>query len=63
MEIKDRISMDSFMNFSSFILKSEPKQPILLKYDAEVYTTILQFGQVTRNANWRVYSILDHVFL
>ncbi|KAF1751155.1 hypothetical protein GCK72_017709 [Caenorhabditis remanei] len=63
MEMKDRISMDSFMNFSSFILKTEPKQLILLKYDSEVYTTILQFGQVTRNANWRVYTILDHVIL
>uniref|UniRef100_A0A1I7T1F5 DHC_N2 domain-containing protein n=1 Tax=Caenorhabditis tropicalis TaxID=1561998 RepID=A0A1I7T1F5_9PELO len=63
MEIKDRLSMDSFMNFSTFILKSEPKQLILLKYDSEVYTTILQFGQVTRNANWRVYTILDHVIL
>ncbi|ULT89881.1 hypothetical protein L3Y34_008351 [Caenorhabditis briggsae] len=63
MEMKNRITMDSFFNFSAFILKSEPKQLILMKYDAEVYTTILQFGQVTRNANWRCFSILDHVLL
>ncbi|CAL2045249.1 unnamed protein product [Caenorhabditis brenneri] len=55
--------MDSFMNFSSFVLKSDPKQLILIKYNAEVYTTLLQFSQVTRNANWRVYTILDHVLL
>ncbi|CAI2354667.1 unnamed protein product [Caenorhabditis sp. 36 PRJEB53466] len=58
---KNPVSFDSFSNFSSFVTKSEAKQLILLKYDAEAYATLLQFGQVTRNANWKVYSILEHV--
>uniref|UniRef100_A0A8R1HK89 MT domain-containing protein n=1 Tax=Caenorhabditis japonica TaxID=281687 RepID=A0A8R1HK89_CAEJA len=52
---------DGFHNFSTFILNCKPRQLILLKYDAEVYATILQFGQVTKNANWRVFSIMEHV--
>ncbi|CAB3397054.1 unnamed protein product [Caenorhabditis bovis] len=61
LEPQEKNSIDSFSNFASFVQKSGFRKLVLLKYDSEVYTSIIQFGQVSRNINWKVVSILDHI--